>query len=179
MLRENALTLTQAVEFCRSFKPVQVQMKQMQKKQEPDKHEELLNATSAVKPLKKITCKFCGACGKNLCPAFGKGCFNCNKPNHFSNVCAQLHKNIKYLEEEDAQKDDSLEDFLYHIRPVKTVSGQDKQWFVNLPLSANKQRHNGVKCQLDCGSTCNTIGYAQFRKLARSSSPKLYPNGKA
>ena len=30
-----------------------------------------------------------------------------------------------------------------------------------------------VKCQLDCGFTCNTMGYAQYCKLARSNAPKL------
>ena len=156
-------------------------MKQMQKIQELDKHAEPLNTTSAVKPFKKIACKFCGGkhtYGKNLCPAFGKRCFNCNKPNHFSSVCTQPHKNIKCVEEEEeeARKDNSAEDFLYYIRPVETVSGQGKQWFVNVKLSVNNQRHSDVRCQLDCGLTCNTIGYVQFRKLARSSSPKLYPS---
>ena len=47
---------------------------------------------------------------------------------------------------------------------------------MNLKLSANNQRYSNVKCQLDRGSTCNTIGYAQFRRLARSSSPKLHPS---
>ena len=113
MLRENALILTQAVDLCRSFKQVQVQMKQMQKIQELDKHAKPLNATSAIKPFKKIACKFCGgkhAYGRNLYPAFGKRCFNCNKPNHFSSVCTQPHKNIKCVEEE-AQNDKFFERF--------------------------------------------------------------------
>ena len=127
MLRENALTLTRAVEFCRNFEQVQVQMKQMQKIQELDEYAEPLNATSAVKPFKTIACKFCGGkhvYSRNLCPAFGKRCFNCNEPNRFSSVCTQPHKNIKCAEgEEEAQKDNSSEDSLYHIRPVETVSG--------------------------------------------------------
>ena len=86
MLQKKALTLTQAVDLRRSFKQVQVQIKQMQEVQELDKHAEPLNATSTAKPFKKIACKFCGgkhAYGRNLCPAFGKRRFNCNKPNHF------------------------------------------------------------------------------------------------
>ena len=75
MLRENALTLTQAVDLRRSFKQVQVKIKQTQKIQELDKHAKPLNSTSAVKPFKKIACKFYSgkhAYGRNLCPAFGK-----------------------------------------------------------------------------------------------------------
>ena len=30
-----------------------------------------------------------------------------------------------------------------------------------------------VKCQLDCRSMCNTMGYAQYCKLTRSNAPKL------
>ena len=66
----------------------------------------------------------------------------------------------------ETQKDNSLEDSFYHIRFEEMVFGQGKQWFVNLKLSDNNQRHSNVKYQLDWGLTSNTIGYARFRKLA-------------
>ena len=33
-----------------------------------------------------------------------------------------------------------------------------------------------MKYHLDCCSTCNAVGYAQFGKVAQFSSAKLYPN---
>ena len=90
-------------------------------------------------------------------------------------MCSQPRKTVKYVEEEGAQQEKLLDDSLYALQHVGTVSeqGKNKQWLENLKLSTNNQPQCNVKCQLDCRSMFNTISFAQFCKLARSSSPKL------
>ena len=67
LLRENELTLTQAIDFCRSFEQVKIQMKQMKIEQDVDTD---VNEVTAITPAnnvrrnnsqsKAVSCKFCG-----------------------------------------------------------------------------------------------------------------------
>lgn len=62
---------------------------------------------------KQVKVQACGYCGRmhdvskrENCPAFGKKCYNCNKQNHFANVCfasvpksSQRSNRVHYLED--------------------------------------------------------------------------------
>ena len=91
--------------------------------------------------------------------------------NRFSKACTQLRVCVKYVK--DLSHELSSDDSLYHLELVSNVSPDNKQWFINLRLRVNDCPQCEVKCQLDCGSTCNTMGYAQYCKLGRSNAPKL------
>ena len=150
-------------------------MKQMKKEQDVNTDVNEVTARTPTNKVRKnsaqskvVSCKFCGykyEYGRKLCPAFGKRCFNCNKMNHFSKACTQLKGGVKYVKDQSHEL--SSDDSLYHLELVRNVSPDNKQWFINLMLRVNNCPQSEVKCQLDCGSTCNTMGYAQYCKLAR------------
>ena len=156
-------------------------MKQMKKEQDVDTD---VNEVIAITPTnnvrrnnaqnKVVSCKFCGKkheYGRKFCPAFGKRYFNCNKMNHFLEACTQLRDGVTYVKDQSHQL--SSDDSLYHLELVSNLSPDSKQWFIKLMLRVNDCPQCEVKCQLDCGCTRNTIGYAQHCKLARSNAPKL------
>ena len=181
LLREDESTLSQAIDFCRSFKQVKIQMKQMKKEQDVVTDVNEVTATTLTNKVRRnnaqskvVSCKFCGnkrKYGRKFYPAFGKRCFNCNKMNQFSKACTQLGDRVKYVKDQSHQL--SSDDSLYYLELVSNVSPDNKQWFINLMVRVNDCPQCEVKCQLNCGSTCNTMGYAQCCKLARSNAPKL------
>ncbi len=62
-------------------------------------------------------CKKCGKSHKpKSCPAFGKTCNKCNKPNHFANVC-QTKANVNYAQDVRVgdKNEEQLSDFSYFI----------------------------------------------------------------
>ena len=80
---------------------------------------------------KKFNRKFCGKkheYGRDFCPAYGKRRFKCNRPNHFTEVCMQAKRNIKFVSgERDQQCNDSSEDSLYCAETVSAISENKRQ----------------------------------------------------
>ena len=67
-------------------------------------------------------CIYCGGqhqFNKNKCPAFGKTCRKCGKPNHFSSVCFQK-ESLHYAQGESASEDESV----YCIESVGALDHQ-------------------------------------------------------
>ena len=180
LLRKDELTLSQAIDFCRSFEQVKIQIKQMKKEQDVNTDVNEVTATTPTNKVRRnsaqskvVSCKFCGykhEYGRKFCPEFGKRCFNCNKMNHFLKACTQLRDGVKNVKNQSHEL--SSDDSLYHLELVSNVSPDNKQWFINLMFRVNDCPQCEVKCQLDCGFTCYTMGYAQYCKLARSNAPK-------
>ena len=62
---------------------------------------------------------------------------------------------------------------------IGAVGSKGKRWFVTLEMKMPNCESQLVKCQLDTGSTCNTISYADFFKICfdesklKSSNVKL------
>ena len=146
----------------------------MKKEQDVDTNVNEVTATTPTNKARRnndqskvVNCKFCcnkHKYGRKFCPAFGKRCFNCNKMHHFSKDCIQLIKDgVKYVKNPTHQL--SFDDSLYHLELVSNVSPDSKQWFINLMLRVDDCRQCEVKCQFDCRSACNTMGFAQYCKL--------------
>ena len=53
---------------------------------------------------------------------------------------------------------------------IGAVSSKGKRWFVTLEMKMPNCESQLVKCQLDTGSTCNTISYADFFKICFDES---------
>ena len=53
---------------------------------------------------------------------------------------------------------------------IGTVSSKGKRWFVTLEMEMTNCESQLVKCQLDTGSTCNTISYTDFCKICFDES---------
>ena len=116
----------------------------------------------------------CRNCGSNYpdtgaCPAKGKSCNNCGKPNHFAAVCrgkpnqtrvprnqtykpSKKHKprNLKTLDTESNSSDD---DYLYSMTNQKNNK-------VNVTMGGAK-----FKITIDTGATINVIDRDTFNKM--------------
>ena len=119
----------------------------------------------------KSTCKNCGRefPHKGACPARGKKCNNCGKPNHFATVCRAKqdpiriprktrknkqhgHKNIRTLDTE--QNSSSDEEYLYTVTDAKPDNK------VNVTVGGSK-----FKIAVDTGATINVIDYGTFEQM--------------
>ena len=114
---------------------------------------------SEPQPRKHAVCTKCGLeHDKNHCPAQGKTCSKCNKPNHFARVCrskATKPRKVHYVQE-NSSDDDQL-----FVGSVETVHAVDmKEWHESLKIT-NKV----VQEQLDTGAMCNVISLKTLQSL--------------
>ena len=135
--------------------------------------------------------KRCQACGRQhdrgRCPAFGRFCNRCGKPNHFSNMCWAQQTNKRFagvnrvhmseLRETDMM-DKTMETSNW-LGMVQCIDTEDTEWvhgtteeetqilrkiFVNLKMEGQI-----VKFQVDTGATCNVIGSQDIPQGVRLS----------
>ena len=113
-MQDRKLTLTKAIDICRSSETTKKQVKKIQANSEANegeinaivnnKNETGSTGTGSHRDRRigldrrdggrdnKIKCKYCGTMHqrkKELCPAFGSRCWNCGRENHFAKVCMQ------------------------------------------------------------------------------------------
>lgn len=106
-----------------------------------------------------VDCRYCGQThARRRCPAYGKSCSICKKPNHFARVC-----NSKRVEEIQENTDSDSEDELDLF--AVTSSTEENAWHVELDIKSNK-----VKCKIDTAAQANVMP----KKLARKIK-KTYP----
>ena len=172
LLRESDLTLARTDEICHAAESMIAQMKvvedragatvsairadQEHKQSSPDKPK----LSDKAKPVRD-----CWNCGrrheyhkKELCPAYGKTCNNCLKPNHFAAKCRSARnkhsqRHVKTLDE------DADEVF---PAQVSAVTLDDSQ-FVTLRLESG----NYLRFQADTGAQCNVIPVELYKKASR------------
>ena len=101
LLRESTLTLSKTDEICRAAESMAAQMKVVS-----DTSETTINAVKSQdrckdQPTADGKCRECWNCGhtreyhkKELCPAYGKTCHKCQKPNHFAVARLKLPVNM-------------------------------------------------------------------------------------
>ena len=95
LLKERHLNLEKCIDICRAAENADKHSKTIQKEVSPPQDGDEVNYVQKKKyvpprPRQNRTCYYCGGnrCqGRNRCPAFGKTCSNCKKPNHFAAVC--------------------------------------------------------------------------------------------
>lgn len=129
----------------------------------------------------------CLRCGgkyphETTCPAMGKICNYCKKPNHFKSVCFKLKRKdqVKLLSQDNPEmtesNDESDDDYCYSIRNVinniKTT----------LPEVSLKLDNVKASLLIDTGSTVNVIDEKMYNqlgkpKLQKGTKPSLYPYG--
>ncbi|XP_054278887.1 uncharacterized protein K02A2.6-like [Macrosteles quadrilineatus] len=144
------------------------------------------------------TCLFCGnnhEMIRDKCPAYGKTCDRCNRPNHFSKMCNSSEsrpnkwpnapRKNKFADNKHSvnivDETDSSSESLYKIESLnlasKSNSASDKkQWVTNLTFSTRPRPtldHDQVfcdfECQLDTGASCNVMHKSDFDKIARKA----------
>ena len=70
----------------------------------------------------------------------------------------------------DSSSDDSVYTVEHTVGSVKTPG---KKWFAALDLSTSGGTPFTVLCQMDCGSTCNLLSYADYCRITEDGNPKL------
>lgn len=135
------------------------------------------SSKSAPKPKTKpkssssLNCFHCGGSypHQNVCPAKGKDCNNCGKPNHFSRVCQSKQKSRKDKPQksnpkshshqanamESANHDGEDSDYVFN-----TWSGTNKHMFAHIIVNDTE-----LRVLPDSGSTVNIMSSKTFRLL--------------
>ena len=100
---------------------------------------------------------------KELCPAYGKMCRKCRKPNHFAAKCRSrgLSASIKSVEERE--NTDSVEETF--PMEVSAVALDDSQ-LVTLRLESSSH----IRFQADTGAQCNVVPLEIYKKATKDLS---------
>ena len=160
------LTLSQAITIARAHVETQVQLKTMSQSDssgsQPYQETYMKQEIHFVKKSKKINystssrqCYYCGGdySASHKCPAKGKICSNCDKPNHLAKVCKSTKKSVNFINQQqqnhDHRNDSSDELFIDIINKYKS----DDQPYVKLLI--NKQIN--IIFKIDTGGQANII----------------------
>ncbi|CAC5389777.1 unnamed protein product [Mytilus coruscus] len=176
LLRIPDLTLAKSIDICRASEVSKQQLKSITE-DEKTVHAMRKDYKSGHKPKvkhqykdhrkdnpkgQKYDCKKCGM--QHLprsCPAFGKTCNQCKKPNHFKKMCKS--RRIHAIEEES----DSGEEL--YIGCIENQKKSENSWMVNLNLNGKNQ-----KFKLETGAQANVIPY-KVLKLVKGDT-KIIPS---
>ena len=131
--------------------------------------------------------KICRNCGgqyphDTICPAKGKICHYCKKPNHFKTVCNKLkRKQVQLVSDDKSAETDSDEsdDYCYTVTTETEVINSVKQ---SLPQVSLKLNNVDTSLLIDTGSTVNIIDEETHQKIGKPTlqkikEPNLYPYG--
>lgn len=193
MLREPKLTLTQAIDMCRSNEQTLAQIKKIagddqhtvnyasrdgRQSQRGSKQPNVPEYTRQ-KSSHANTCHYCGTVhGKANCPAYGVICKACGKRNHFARVCKQGQRKPQLNLVEDREGEDDNDSMLY-LSHINFMQANRNKWFIHLKLAPHNDDmlhydpSHIIKCQLDTGSTVNVIGYRDLQRLLQDGNPPL------
>ena len=163
LLRESKLTLEKTDEICRAAESTSQQLRLV----EPPE----TSVHAVGKPVEddKRPVKECYKCGRKhaffkreLCPAFGKTCNRCHKPNHFAVKCRQNSQaaSVKVVEEQNSDEE------VYHTSAL-TADADDTQ-LVTLKLESG----NFLRFQVDTGAQCNVIPIDLYKKATNDHGLK-------
>ena len=145
-LREPKLDLQKAINMCKSSEISKSQLKDMSNEQETVNFSRLnskgkFQKSTPARPhganpkekkeTETIACKYCGGKhkkDKQLCPAYGEICTNCQLKNHFHRVCKQRKKsdlerstNSVNRLDNSSDSDDSLYNVEHFVGAVKST----------------------------------------------------------
>ena len=139
------------------------------------------------------TCKYCGRTHpmqKELCPAYGKFCSKCGKPNHFSTVCLSATRGREKLKETDrrdvrramneSESDgsesemdpdiDFVEESVRHLNIGKIKINRVSDYEKTVPILINDVI---VRIEPDSGADVNVMDEHQHKALKRKTCENL------
>ncbi|CAI6377683.1 unnamed protein product [Macrosiphum euphorbiae] len=108
----------------------------------------------------------CSRCGTQHparnCPAFGKQCKKCAKPNHFANVCRSNKMVQEIADEECADEECAAINSLFGVSEIIVPQTHSIQqpWFEEI-----KVENNYIRFKLDTGSQVNLIPLNVYKTL--------------
>ena len=167
LLRESqSLTLTKALEMCRSEELMKMNIGLFKysenEKSTPDETKDTAevdavsrNRGPRINQRNKAPCQRCGYNHGNAnCPAMGRECKKCGKPNHFAKCCRT--RGIQILEY-DSHEDDAFE------QQVGTLGGPNESaWFTKVNVNGQP-----VRFKLDTGAEVSLIPKHMLHKIHR------------
>jgi len=179
LLREANLTLDRTDEICRAAESMARQMKVVGEgvtvSAIANKRRSNDMGDVSTKPSRDSGGRECWNCGRKhqfhkreLCPAFGKTCNKCNKPNHFAIKCRTPTKSkgvsmVESDEEENGSGISAVTDDLDEVFPTEVSAvGVDDSQLVTVQLESG----NFLRFQVDTGAQCNVIPVTLYKKAA-------------
>ena len=128
---------------------------QMQKQPLPEPKEDLLKR-----------CKHCGRSHvkqRTKCPAFGKLCSACNKPNHFAEMCrstssknSRQRNGVNMVNSEDSSEEEllsvSFDSYEDNVHAVNEDNLPEKKIFATMEIAGTS-----IRMQIDTGASCNVL----------------------
>nr|XP_054769525.1 uncharacterized protein LOC129277362 [Lytechinus pictus] len=170
LLREPGLTYERCILACRALEfsrqnagildgPDEERVHSVRPKEAKYSRPKSSKEKTKSKPTKMvIRCKFCGKQHeqvKEKCPAYGKECGKCGKPNHFKAVCKskqaeqvhELEENLEELQLNTVELVDKV-----NVHAMQQVKKPSKRIFARMLVEGQH-----VRFQLDSGATCNVL----------------------
>ena len=158
----DTLSLNQTVTICRAFETTQAQLKTFEGREIKQEIDSIAKSRPHPKS-KKPECYFCGGTysQNHICPAKGKTCSKCRKPNHFAKVCRRSEKKAVHTVEDgealSETADDTDEVFLYTIQN----STREDEAFAELSIEGQMC----IKFKIDTGAQVNVLPVQYYNKL--------------
>ena len=178
LLRETKLTLKKTDEICRASESMLAQMKVVEDNAgalinviNQDEREQKFATERGKFKGKHAQPKECGNCGRShdvskreSCPAYGKTCRKCGKPNHFAAKCRSRtdnnpRKDVRTVDDE-CEYDEGEE--VFNTYDISTINLDDSQ-LVTLKLESG----NYLRFQPDTGAQCNVIPIDIYKKATK------------
>ena len=173
LLNQKDLTLDKALSLCRNSELTEQHLIRINDASTVRAVQKSIHKKEKERKLDQISCEYCGLKhAKRKCPAYGKTCRKCNKKNHFANVCKTKVKSaVKCLRtSSDNDVHSETDDLFCLTHDIGSINSKGKRWFVTIEMQIPNHEPQLVKCQLDTGSTCNTISYQDFCKICSDES---------
>ncbi|VDI46803.1 Hypothetical predicted protein [Mytilus galloprovincialis] len=163
LLREDGLTLDKAVGICRADEESRKQMKTLNEEeqvhalrrktqhQRNNRNEGYAKIGPSRRDHEKRGSSFsCGKCGttheKRNCPAYGKKCHKCKKPNHYQKFCkSKFSKSVHGLDEYSSCESDGENYFVGAVNRKTEI--KENACFTSFKLQGDKLKVIG-KCSL-------------------------------
>ncbi|XP_064613329.1 uncharacterized protein K02A2.6-like [Liolophura sinensis] len=204
LLQDARLTLKSCIDVCRAHESASQQMKSMasvdEVQQVRDKHKNKTQHRQKTQKQHKgkqknhseLECKFCGKRHpfvKEKCPAWGKVCSHCDKPNHFSSKCPSKGKQRQHKVHQvdtDEESSDGEEEYVLSVSSKGKQTDTNGKGFPKRIFARMILNRKTIVFQLDCGGTVNILPenlYAeiyndrQLKKVEKSTTTLVMFNG--
>ena len=185
MLRDSDLTLQKALDVCRASEATRVQLKTITGDGESMNSVSERTVSQPDKALQSGRGRTCGNCGRShppkSCPAFGKLCNNCHKPNHFAKQCRSqgkqqqtaYNKSRAGYRSKSRQRHNSTTSVSevqseVEMLHISTCEGDKDHtsWWKDFEISGKR-----IPCKLDSGAEANVMSIDVLKQLC--PEPKL------
>jgi hypothetical protein len=181
LLREAELNLQKTLNICRAAEATKEQVKQLQtggsaaSSMSATAVHVVNNNTTAHYPRKgqSIDCTCCGTRHPpRTCPAYGKVCTACNKPNHFASVCRSGRRGQRRRSQSKRRSysgrrsvnevtESDNETFVGALFVnVDTLQEKESSWYKTLSINGTE-----LNCKLDTGAQANVMSHSTFHSL--------------